>query len=66
MKFKQFDGVRLITDKYVDQGFQYGIVGTIMDVYDGGAAYEVDFTSLEDEDPTLVKSFKEDELELED
>lgn len=62
MKYKEYDGVMLITNKYKDEGFYKGMRGTIMYVYDD--AYEVDFTNLNDNDSTLFMSFHEEDLIL--
>lgn len=42
MQLKNLSAVRLLTDRYRDQGVAAGATGTILDVYDD--AYEVEFS----------------------
>jgi len=42
---KQFQKVRLMTDKYVDEGVKKGDIGVILEVYDENN-FEVDFTGF--------------------
>lgn len=59
---KQFQKVRLMTDKYVDEGVKKGDIGVILEVYDENN-FEVDFSDRNGI-TILLYSFSKDELEL--
>lgn len=40
---KQFDCVRLLTDKYIEEGIKTGDIGVILEDYDG-KNFEVEFS----------------------
>ncbi len=54
--------VRLLTDKYIDDGIKKGDIGTILEAYDGGH-YEVEFCD-ENGKTIALFAFPEGELEL--
>ena len=59
---KQFQKVRLMIDKYVDEGVKKGDIGVILEVYDENN-FEVDFSDRNGI-TILLYSFSKDELEL--
>ena len=59
---KQFQKVRLMTDKYVDEGVKKGDIGVILEVYDENN-FEVDFSDRNGI-TILLYSFSKDEFEL--
>ena len=63
-KLKQFQVVKLLNDKYWDQGVSKGDVGTILENYINGY-YLVEFSDGNGI-TKLLDSFPEDELELVD
>jgi len=62
LTMKQFQKVRLMTDKYVDEGVKKGDIGVILEVYDENN-FEVDFSDRNGI-TILLYSFSKDELEL--
>ncbi len=59
---KQFQKVRLMTDKYVNEGIKRGDIGIILEVYNENN-FEVDFSDSNGI-TILLYSFSKDELEL--
>lgn len=57
MKFEEYTDVVLITDRYESDGFKRGMIGTIVDVYGDGEAYEVDFTNVKHEGGECVDGY---------
>jgi len=53
MKLQQFERVR-VTRPVPRYRLPAGAVGTIMDIYEDGAAFEVEFPELEDGDVTAT------------
>ena len=61
MKFAEYSDVQLTTDKYLHRGVSAGAIGTILEIWNDGEAYEVDFS---DSEGTTIACFAvlEDEL----
>ena len=59
---KQFQHVRLLTDKYISEGIKKGDVGVILEDYDG-KNFEVEFSDKNGITIALF-AFPKDELEL--
>jgi hypothetical protein len=53
MSLRQFEGVQ-VTHPVARYGLPAGAVGTILDVYEGGAAFEVEFPELDENDITAT------------
>ena len=61
-KVKQFQKVRLLTDKFVDEGINIGDIGVILEDYDG-ENFEVEFSDNNGITIALF-SFYKSEVEL--
>ena len=59
---KPFQKVRLLTDKYVDEGIRKGDIGVILEDYDG-ENFEVEFSDIKGTTIALF-AFPRKELEL--
>lgn len=44
MTLKNYSTVMLLTDRFIEEGVKTGDIGTIIEVYNNGEAYEVDFS----------------------
>jgi len=44
MALKNYSTVVLLTDRFREEGVKTGDIGTIIEVYNNGEAYEVDFS----------------------
>lgn len=63
MPLENYSRVVLLTDRYQDLGVTVGAIGYIIEIYDDGAAYEVEFS--EDDGITIALfSVKADEIGL--
>jgi hypothetical protein len=60
---ENYSRVVLLTDRYQDWGVTVGAIGFIIEVYDDGAAYEVEFSDNEGITIALF-SVQADEIEL--
>ena len=45
MTLKNYSTVILLTDRFKEEGVKTGDIGTIIEVYNNGEAYEVDFSN---------------------
>ncbi|MCL1807351.1 MAG: DUF4926 domain-containing protein [Oscillospiraceae bacterium] len=59
---KQYEKVRLTTDKYVKEGIKKGDIGVILKIYNP-KAFEVDFSD-EKGNTIVLQSFSIDKLDL--
>ncbi|MDR2762142.1 MAG: DUF4926 domain-containing protein [Planctomycetaceae bacterium] len=64
---KEFDHVRLLTNKYIDEGIKYGDIGVILEDY-GDGHFEVEFSDYRTGSgfTIVLSSFHQDELEFVD
>ena len=59
---KQYDEVRLRTDKYIGEGIKKGDVGTILEEFDEGAYFLVEFSDKKGI-TIVLNAFPREELE---
>ena len=59
MRYRQYQKVRLTTNKYIDDGIKQGDVGIVLEDYDGGN-YEVEFSDEKGVTIALFAFAKED------
>lgn len=63
MTLKNYSRVMLLTDRFTEEGIKTGDIGTIIEVYNDGEAYEVDFS--DEKGITIAQVvLREDEMRL--
>lgn len=60
---KLYQRVRLLTDKYLKEGIKKGDIGVILEEYDGGSNFEVEFSG-ENGFTIALFAFPREDLEL--
>jgi len=62
----QYDRVKLVTKKYIDDGVEYGSIGYIIEVYGTDSKeYEVEFSNSKTGETIAQIVTKQEEIELE-